>query len=159
VEGRNSLVARVAVVDSERPNAREIAEALSQAFSDTAEALRGKDLLLLPQPLIVFDRVEVERVRIERGQGWAAVRLRRPLPVTAGQVRHGTPPERQRWLLRHRDQSGWEVVLPQGDIYFPRDAAVRALAHQLTALTDQPEASSGLRETAQLVRLLNALLQ
>ncbi len=153
----NLPVARVAVVDSERPSAGEITEALSQAFSDTAEALRGQDVLALP--LIAFDRLEVERVGVERGQGWAAVRLRRLLPVTAGQVKHRKPPERQRWPLRRRDQNSWEVVLPQGDIYLPRDAAVRVLAHQLTVLTDDPEASSGLREKAQLARLLNALLR
>jgi hypothetical protein len=128
VQAANPPIARVAFVDSERPGAGEITEALSQAFSDTAEALRGKDILVLPQPLIVFDQLEVEGVRIERRQGWAAVRIRRPLLVVGGQVKHGKQPERQRWLLRHRDQNGWEVVLPQGDIYLPRDAAVRVLA-------------------------------
>lgn len=152
-------LASVPVGDSGRPSAGEITEALSQAFSDTAEALRGKDVLALPHPLIAFDRLEVERVRIERGQGWAEVRIRRPLPVTAGQVKHGKPPDRQRWLLRHRDQNGWELVLPQEGIYLPRDAAVRLLAHQLTDITDDPEAPSGGREKAQLARLLNALLQ
>ena len=158
-EAANLLLASVAIVDSERPSAGEITEALSQAFSDTAEALRGKDVLLLPQPLIVFDQFEVEQVRLERGQGWAAVRIRSPLPVMAGQVKRGKPPERQRWLLRHRDQSSWEVVLPQADVYLPRDAAVRVLARQLTALTDDPEAPGGSREKAQLAHLLNALLQ
>jgi len=155
----NAVIPTVAIIDSERPSAGEITEALSQAFSDTAEALRGKDVLLLPHPLIVFDQLEVEQVRIERGQGWAEVRIRRPLPVIAGQVKRGKPPERQRWLLRHQDQNGWELVLPQGEIYLPRDAAVRLLAHQLTDITDNPEASSGGREKAQLARLLNALLQ
>jgi len=115
--------------------------------------------LALPHPLIVFDQLEVEQVRIERGQGWAEVRIRRPLPVMAGQAKHGKPAERQRWLLRHRDQNGWELVLPQGEIYLPRDAAVRLLAHQLTDITDDPEAPSGGREKGQLARLLNALLQ
>ncbi len=155
----NVVIPGVAVADSERPSAGEITEALSQAFSDTAEALRGKDVLVLPQPLIVFDHLEVEQVRIERGQGWAAIRVRRPLQVTAGQVKHRKPPQRQRWLLRRRDPNSWEVVLPQGEIYLPQDAAVRVLAHQLAVLTDDPEAPSGLREKAQLARLLNALLQ
>jgi hypothetical protein len=158
-EAANLPHARVPVVDSERPIAGEITEALSQAFSDTAEALRGKDVLVLPQHLIVFDQLEVEQVRIERGQGWAAVRIRRPLLVMEGHVKPGKQPERQRWLLRHRDQNGWEVVLPQGDIYLPRNAAVRVLAHQLTDLTDDPEVPSGGREKAQLARILNVLLQ
>ena len=155
----NAVIPTVAVVDSVRPSAGEITVALAQAFSDTAEALRGKDVLRLPHPLIVFDQLEVEQVRIERGQGWAEVRIRRPLPVMAGQVKHGKPPERQRWPLRHRDQNGWELVLPQGEIYLPRDAAVRVLAHQLTDIADDPEAPSRGREKAQLARLLNALLQ
>jgi hypothetical protein len=159
VQTTNLPIARLAVVDSEQPGADEITEALSQAFSDTAAALRGRDVLALPQPLIAFDRVEVERVHIERGQGWAAVKIRRPLLVTAEQVKHQKPPERQRWPLRRRDQYSWEVVLPQGDIYLPRDAAVRVLAHQLTDITDDPEAPSGGRKKAQLARLLNAVLQ
>jgi hypothetical protein len=152
-------LASVPVVDSRRPSAGEITEALSQAFSDAAEALRGKNVLALPQPLIAFDQLEIERVGIERGQGWAEVRIRRRVRVTAGQVKHGKPPERQRWLLRRRDQNSWEVVLPQGGIYLPRDAAVRVLAHQLSDLTDDPEAPSGGHEKAQLARLLNSLLQ
>jgi len=158
-EAANLPLASVAIVDSERPSAGEITDAASLAFSDTAEALRGKNVLALPQPLIVFDQFEVEQVRLERGQGWAEVRIRHPLTVTGGQVKRGKPPERQRWLLRHRDQNGWELVLPQADVYLPRDAAVRVLAHQLTALTDDPEAPGGSREKAQLARLLNALLQ
>lgn len=158
-EAANLQLVSVPVVDSARPSAREVTEALSQAFSDTAEALRGKNVLALPHTLIVFDQLEVEGVRLERGQGWAEVRIRSPLPVLAGQVEHGKPPERQRWLLRRRDQNGWEVVLPQGNIYLLREAAVRVLAHQLTDITDDPEAPSGGRQKAQLVRLLNALLQ
>jgi hypothetical protein len=100
VRATNLPIARLAVVDSEQPGAAEITEALSQAFSDTAAALRERDVLTLPRPLIAFDRIEVERVHIERGQGWAAVKIRRPLPVTAEQVKHRKPPERQGWLLR-----------------------------------------------------------
>jgi len=154
----NAVIPSVAVIDSERPSAGEITEALAKAFSDTAEALRGKDVLALPHPLIAFDQFEVGRVRIERGEGWAEVKVRRPLAVTAEKMKHGKPPERQRWLLRPRDQNGWDLVLPQGEIYLPRDAAVRVLAHQLTDITDDPEAPSG-REKAQLARFLNVLLQ
>jgi hypothetical protein len=158
-EAANLPFANAPIVDSERPSAGEITEALSQAFSDTAERLRGKDVSMLPQHLIVFDQLEVEQVRIERGQGWAAIRIRRPLSVMEGHVKHGKWPERQRWLLRHRDQNGWEVLLPQGDAYLPRNVAVRVLAHQLTDITDHPEVTSGEHEKAQLARLLNVLLQ
>jgi len=47
-EAANLPLASVAIVDSERPSAGGITEALAQAFSDTAEALRGKDVLALP---------------------------------------------------------------------------------------------------------------
>jgi hypothetical protein len=157
-QATNLSIARVAVVGSEQPSAYEIKEALSQAFSDTAAALRGRDVLTLPQPLIAFDQLVVEQVRMERSQNWVAVRIRRPLPIMEGQLKHGKPPERQRWLLRRRDQNSWEVILP-GDIYLPLDIAVGILAHQLTDLTDDPEAPSGGGQKAQLAQLLNALLQ
>jgi len=159
VKAANLPIPRVPVIDSRRPRANEITAALSQAFSDTAEALREKDVLALPRALIAFDQLEVERVSLEGGEAYAAVRITRLLPVTTGQGKHRKPAQRQRWLLRRRDQTSWEVVLPQEDIYLPRDAAVRVLAHQLAVLTDDPEAPSGLRGKAQLARLLNALLQ
>jgi NlpC/P60 family len=146
------------VVKSVQPRADEITEALSQAFNDTGEALHGKDLFLLPQPLVVFDKLEIEGVSIERGHGWVAVRIQRPLSVTGGQVKQTVREERQRWLLLRRDENTWEVVLPQGAIYLPRDAAVRVLARQLAVLTDNREMPS-LREKAQIARLLSTLLR
>jgi len=158
VEAARLPLVSVPVIDSARPSAGEVTEALSQAFSDTAKGLRGQDVLALPQLLIVFDQLEVEQVRIQRSRGWAEVRIRHPLEVLGGEVKPGQAPERQRWLLRHRDQS-WEVVLPQGDIYLPREAAVRVLAHELTDITDAPKAPGGGLEKAHLARLLNAFLQ
>ncbi|MFZ3213505.1 MAG: NlpC/P60 family protein [Terriglobales bacterium] len=155
----HAVIPGVVVIDAARPSAGEITDALGQAFSDTAEVLGEQDVLRLPQPLIVFEELEVEQVHIERGQGWAEIRIRRPLPVVAGQLKHDKLAERQRWLLRHGDQNGWELVLPQGEIYLPRDATVRVLAHQLAEITDDPKASSGGHEKAQLARLLNVLLQ
>jgi len=159
VRAVNLPIPRVPIVESGQPSAGEITAALSQAFTNTAEALREKDVLALAQPLIVFDRFEIEGVRFEREEAYAAVRIRRPLPVTTGQVKHGMPPKRQQWLLRRRAPNSWEVVLPQEGIYLPREAAIRVLAHQLAVLTDDPEAPSGLREKAQLARLLNTLLE
>ena len=158
VNAANLPIPRIPVVESERPDADEITRALSQAFSDTAEALCEKDVWL-SQPLVAFDQLEVERVRLARGEAYVALRIRHPLPITTAQVKHEKPPQRQRWLLRRRDQNSWEVVLPQEDIYLPRDAAVRVLAHQLAVLTDDPEAPGGLRGKAQLARLLITLLQ
>jgi len=155
----NAVIPTVAVLDSARPSASEVAEALSHVFTETAEALRGKNVLPMSRHLIVFDQFEVERVRLERGRGWAEVSIRHPAPLQAGKAKQGKPAERQRWPLRYLDQNSWEVVLPPGDIYLPRDAAVRVLAHQLTDVADSPETSSGGPQKAELARLLNTILQ
>ena len=155
----NAAIPTIAIVDSARPSAGEVADALSQAFIETADALRGKNVLALPQPLIVFERLEVERVRIEHGHQWAEVRITRPSLLQSERSKSAKQPERQRWPLRYRSKNSWEVALPQGETYLPRDAAVRVLAHQLTEIADNPEAPTGERDKAQLARMLNWLLQ
>ncbi len=149
-------IPRVAVVRSERPRADEILQALSQAFDDTGATLHGDDAWVRSQPLIVLDGLEVERAYIDRDQGWADLKLKRPLLVIGDKVKHGDRIERQRWLLHRRDGNSWEVSLPQGAVCVPRDAVIRAVAHQLAALTDNRQTS--LREKTQLARLLSALL-
>ena len=160
---RAAAIPTVAVVDSARPSAGEVSDALSQLFVSTAAALRQRDVLALPQPVIVFDELEVGRVHLDRRQGWVEVNIRRPSLLTRGQARHPhaavSAPERQRWALRYQGQNGWEVVLPQGEIYLPRDAAVRVLAHQLASAADNPQAQSVSDQKAQLAQLLNTLLQ
>jgi len=152
-----------AAVDSARPSAAAVTGALARVFADIAEALRGKDVLALPQPLIAFDDFEVERVHLDRRQGWVEVRVSHPLLLTGAKTRRGNtvaanPPERQRWALRYAGRNSWEVVLPR-ETYLARDAAVRVLAHQLASAADNPQASGNSPQKAQLARLLNTLLQ
>jgi hypothetical protein len=158
----DTAIPTTAAVDSARPTAGEINDALARAFSDTSEALRGKDVLTQPQPLVVFDELEVARMHLDRRQGWVEVTISRPSLLTKGQARRTgsriITPERQRWTLRYAGRNSWEVVLPR-EIYLPRDAAVKVLAHQLASATDNPQAPSADPQKAELARLLNTLLQ
>jgi len=159
----DAAIPTTATVDSARPSAAAVTGALSRVFADIAEALRGKDVLALSQPLIAFDDFEVERVHLDRRQGWVAVRVSRPLLLTGAKTRRtnsvaANPAERQRWTLRYAGRNSWEVVLPR-EIYLTRAAAVRVLAHQLASAADNPQAPSDSTQKAQLARLLNTLLQ
>ena len=131
-----------------------------QTFSDTGQTLRGKEIFELSQPLIIFDQVEVEGVRVKGDQGWAEVRISQVLSLTKGQVKQKKRKERYRWALSRRDRETWEVVLPQDGIYIPRDVAVSVLAHQLAVLTEGTgQAVRPVQEMALLARCLSILLE
>jgi hypothetical protein len=59
-----------------------------------------------------------------------------------------------------RDHDTWEITIPAQAIYIQSDVAVRTLAHQLAALTDD---TAGVPSTAgeklQLSRLLGVFLE
>lgn len=159
----------VAKVHGQRPAPGEVTAALEQILSNNA-GLHGLDMLNPGKPLIVFDKLSVERVRLQRDRGWAEVRLTGALKLSkqktnSAQKTNSTKhDEKQRWLLVRHDHDSWEIVLPYEAIYIPSDVAVRTLAHQLSALTDQPELSNNEGSNVadaklQLSRLLNLSLE
>ncbi len=156
----NIPIPRVQLLKSPRPRPAEISRAVLQTFGDTGQTLRGKEIFQLSQPLIIFDQLEVEEVRVKGEQGWAEVRISQLLSLTKGQVKQKKRKERYRWALSRRDRETWEVVLPQDGIYIPRDAAVSILAHQLAVLTEGTgQAVRPVQEKALLARCLSILLE
>jgi len=152
---------RFVLVDhSQRPNPKEVTDALEQTLSETGEALRGEDMVNPPHPLIVFDRLSVERVHLQRDRGWAEIRFDGAFKLPRGKTNLPKHAERQRWLLVRRDYDTWELTLPPNAIYVPNNIAVRMLAHQLATLTDETAGQTSTPEQkVELSRLLSALLQ
>jgi len=150
----------VVTVHAQRPTAGEATAALEQIFGETGDRLRGLDMLNPSKPLIVYDQISVERVRLQRDRGWAEVRLTGALKLSKQKTNSIKHNESQRWQFVRRDHDNWEITLPSEAIYIPSDVAVRTLAHQLSALTDETEAGSSVADQKlQLSRLLNLSLE
>jgi hypothetical protein len=146
-------------VHSQRPTPSEVNDALERALSETGERLRGLDLLNPSKPVIVFDQLSVERVRLKRDQGWADVGVAGALKISGTKTKSTKHSEHQHWRLVRRGHDGWEIIVPSEVIYVQSDLAIRILAHQLAALTDETVGQPGAgEEKLQLSRLLNVFL-
>ena len=150
----------VLVNHSQRPNPKEVTDAVEQTFGNAGEVVRGEDVVNPPRPLIVFDRLFVERVHLQRDRGWAEIRLDGAFKLPRGKTNLPKHAERQRWLLVRRDFDTWELTLPPDVIYVPNNIAVRMLAHQLATLTDETAGQTSTPEQkVELSRLLSVLLK
>jgi hypothetical protein len=124
--------------------------------------LRSDDPSKLALPVVIFERLHVERVEIKRDHGWAHLQIDSRLTLAGGGIDYKRRREKVRWELR-RTESGWEAITPVGRTYVPRDVAVRYLAAQLAGLTESDVAAadqdSVLRQESQLASLLSGLLE
>jgi hypothetical protein len=158
---RNLLPApRGKMFQSQHPTPNQITDALEQLVDESGAALRGEDLLNRSDAFIVFDQFSVERVHLQRDRGWAEVLLTGVVRIPREKTNAAKRSERQRWQLVRQDSKTWELTAPAGASCVPGDIAIRTLAHQLAALTDEnAEQPVNPDEKVQLSRLLNALLE
>jgi NlpC/P60 family len=160
-DSARTSISVVQINNAQSPSPKEVTDALERAFSETGEALRGQDVVKPPRPMIVFDQLSIERVHLQRDRGWAEIRINGAFDLPG---REGTTStkrtERQRWPLVRRDHDGWELSLPQEAIYVRNDVALRMLARQLVALTNETAGQSSTpEEKVEVSRLLSVLLE
>ena len=149
----------VPVVYSVRPKPDQVGGAFLESCKGWGESLRERNLFKSAQPVVVFDHFEVKKVHIAGNQGWAEVQIDELLSVTGGKAQVRQLSERQRWPLRRRNKTSWELAPARDTIYLPQPIAVRILAHELAQLTeDTPNTISRPQEKAELARLLDGLL-
>ncbi len=159
VEPANIATTDALVVESVRLSSEEIRNALLKLSRDYANSLRPRDLFNLRVPVVVFDRVKVERVKIKGQKGSVEVAVDGPLSLSDGRINQKKHHDRQRWAIDHHDQTTWQVRLPSAAVYLSRVDAARLFSQQLAILADgNHDESSGLREKAELARALNVLL-
>jgi hypothetical protein len=113
-------------------------------------------------PVVIFERLHVERLEIKRDHGWARLQIDSRATIAGGETSYTRRREKVRWELR-RTELGWEAIRPAGKAYVPNDVAVRNLAAQLALLTEGDGAAARqeavLRQESHLANLLSALLQ
>jgi hypothetical protein len=145
-----------------QPTRTEVAAAISELSSATGNVLRAGDPSKLQMPVVIYERLEVERVDIKRDHGWARLQIESKASIAGGGTDLKPRREKVRWELRHME-GGWEAVAPTDRTYVPRDVAVRHLAGQLARLTETDGAAAHhetvLRQESQLASLLSALLE
>jgi hypothetical protein len=145
-----------------QPTREEIAEGISELSNTAGNVLRADDPLTPRLPVVITDRLEVERVEIKRDHGWAYVQVDYRMSIAGERAELQQRREKVRWELR-RTESGWVVLTPLERAYVPCDVAVRILAAQLAQLTrgdgtSNREDRTAVPHEAQLATLLNDLL-
>jgi hypothetical protein len=152
----------VIAVASKQPTRSEVAAAISELSSATGNVLRASDPSKLQMPVVIYERLEVERVEIKRDHGWARATIDSRAMIAGGGTDLKRRRERVRWELR-RTETGWEAVTPTERTYVPRDVAVRHLAGQLARLTASDGAATHeemvARQESQIANLLSSLLE
>jgi hypothetical protein len=145
------------VTGRDKPTLQQVNDAVSKI---TQPALETPSLLRSPSTLVIFDRIQVERLDLKSKHGLAIVTVTSEASLTAGVLDKAARHSEERWEMT-RAKTGWTLAAPSGIIYVPRAIAVRLFAQQLARLT----AESGSRaseavasEESNLASLLNSLL-
>ncbi|PYT53820.1 MAG: hypothetical protein DMG46_23495 [Acidobacteria bacterium] len=144
------------------PTNSQVAVAISELSNASGSILRTDAPSKLRQPVVIFERLRVERLEIKRDHGWARLQIDSHATIAGGETDYKQRHEKVRWELR-RTESGWEAVAPTNRRYVPNDVAVRHLAAQLAHLTETDGAAAHqealLQQESQLANLLSALLE
>src|SRR2546425_2940057 len=143
------------------PTSRQVAEGISEFSHASGTVLRSDDPSKLAMPVVIFDRLHVERLEIKRDHGGARLQIDSRLTIAGGETNYKRRHEKVRWELR-KTESGWEAVAPADRTYVPNDVAVRKFAAPLPRLTQEDDTAvhqkTGLRPKSQLGELLRGLL-
>ena len=137
------------------PTRDDVAQALSELTNASGAVLRQPSPREIASPVVIFDRLRVEKVKIQRDQGWAEVRIKVRMQLDGDRINNKTSVEKRRWELR-RGEQGWQALAPADRIYVPADVGVQVLAEKLALLSrDHKEERT---EQAKIARLLDTLL-
>jgi hypothetical protein len=152
----------VIAAGSKLPTTSQVAEGISELSNASGAVLRSDDPKMMAMPVVIFERLRVERLDIKRDHGWARLQIDSRATIRGGETEYKRRHEKIRWELR-RTESGWEAIAPVDRTYVPSDVAVRNLAAQLARLTEEKGAvahqESVLRQESQLANLLSGLLE
>jgi len=152
----------VIVAGNKQPTSSQVAEGISELSNACGTILRTDDPSKLAMPVVIFDRLDVERLDVKKDHGWARVQIDARATIAGGETDYKRRRVKVRWELRKTD-SGWEAIAPPDRTYVPNDVAVRNLAARLAVLTEKDGAEahqeSVLRQESKLANLLSALLE
>jgi hypothetical protein len=140
------------------PKAELIRAALAEHFQAPTESSSSKPQLDVSQPVAAFDRFDVQKIHVKGDIGWAQIHFHSLVGLSGLDTRSAKPRDTQRFMMRRAGGDGWELTLPSDAAYWPRDVAVKMLAHQLASLADSESAGKP-EQKLLLARWLNTLLE
>jgi NlpC/P60 family len=145
-----------------QPTSNQVEEGILELSNAAGTILWDDEPSKLELPVVIFERLHVERLEIKRDHGWAFLQIDSRATIVGGEMNYTRRRERIRWELR-RTESGWEAIRPADKAYVPSDVAVRNLAAQLAGLTERDGAAADqetvLRQESHLANMLSALLE
>ena len=136
------------------PTRAEVAQALSELTNGSGRVLRRPNFGQLARPIVIFDELKVESVKVKRNQGSAEVRVKWRLLLDQGKTRKSSRTEKLSWQLRFNEQ-GWQVLAIPDRVYVPADVSVQVLADKLATLSRDNDERD---QQAKLASLLNTML-
>lgn len=136
------------------PTRAEVAQALSELTNGSGRVLRRPNFGQLARPIVIFDQLSVEKVKVRRNQGSAEVRVKWRLLLDQGRTKKSSRSEKLQWQLR-QNQEGWQVLAIPDRVYVPADVGVQVLAERLAALSRDNDERD---QQAKLASLLNTML-
>jgi NlpC/P60 family len=145
------------VLGRDKPTLQQVNDAVSKI---TQPALDAASLLRSPSTLVIFDRIQVERLNLKSKHGLAIVTVTSEASLIAGVLDKTARHSEERWEMT-RAKTGWTLAAPSGIIYIPRTTAVRLFAQQLARLTAESgsQASEAVAsQESKLASMLNSLL-
>jgi hypothetical protein len=152
----------VIAAGKKQPTSNQVEKGILELSNALGTVLRADDPSKLALPVVIFERLRVERLEIKRDHGWARLQIDSHITIAGGETDYKQRREKIRWELR-RTESGWEAIAPADRTYVPNDVAVRHLAAQLALLTEGDGAAAHqetvLRQESHLANLLSALLE
>lgn len=152
----------VIVTGNKQPTSSQVAEGISELSNASGTILRTDDPAKLAMPVVIFDRLHVERLDVKKDHGWARLQIDARATIARGETDYKHRRVKVSWELRKTD-SGWEAIAPADRTYVPNDVAVRNLAARLALLTEKDGAEahqeSVLRQESKLANLLSTLLE
>jgi hypothetical protein len=157
-ETAQALMPVPATVKFSHPKAELIKAALAEHYQSLAESSSSKPQLDVSHPVAAFDRFDVQKIHVKGDIGWVQIRFHDLVGLNEPDTRSAKPRDTQRFMMRRADNDGWEMILPIDPAYFPRDVAVKMLAHQLASLADSGAAGKP-EQKLLLARWLNTLLE
>jgi hypothetical protein len=125
--GSSSIIALLP--QRQTPNKRQIAAAIIESSNTHARQLIGGETLDLERPFSVFDRLEVEKVKIKHESGWVTLRVSEVMSQDAGKVLAGRDRERELSIFRRND-GVWVISDPRHRIYMAQERAVEIFERQ-----------------------------
>ena len=152
--------ATVTTIESRKPEPKDVRRAVMQQVIERGAKSDDPRAAASPTPLIIFDTLGVDHVRLDGNEGEAEVRIHQVGSVIGGRANSNEATKLVSWSLRRRDPETWEIEGPPDAEYLTREAAVPLIAHRLAELTEGRD-STGFDDKSlmeSLAHLLNTLI-